>query len=374
VASAKAALRALGLVVAGALVLAGALLTLLALPRAAYAHEVGLSRGEYAVTGAVVSAKLTFARREAAGVVPEIDPDRDGVITERELEQAKGALRRAFVDRIEVRGDGAACPGTIDAVGLVEEDGMSVSAAYRCPAPPSSARIELAIFEELPHGHRHIARTAAGEHVLFKASRSLEIAGSGADAGAGSAPPPSGLSFFFIGIEHILLGFDHLVFLLGLVLVGGKIRSLLVVVTAFTIAHSITLGAAVLGLWAPSPRIIEPLIALSIVYVGVENFFVKDAENRWRITLPFGLIHGFGFAGALGEIALPRSEIPIALLTFNLGVEVGQIAVLALILPLILAAKKRAWFDDKGVKVVSALIVFAGLFWFVTRVLGIELG
>jgi hypothetical protein len=363
--------RAVALVFAGAVV---ALIGLVAGAGAAHAHEVGLSRGEYAVTGAVVSVKLTFARREAAGVVPEMDPDRDGVIAERELEQAKGALGRAFVDDIEVKGDGAPCPGAVTAVSLVEEDGMSVSAAYRCLKPPSSARIELGIFEELPHGHRHIARTASGEHVLFKASRSLEIAGSGAGEAASSAPPPSGISFFFIGIEHILLGFDHLVFLLGLVLVGGKIRSLLVVVTAFTVAHSITLGAAVLGVWAPSPQIIEPLIALSIVYVGVENFFVKDAEKRWRITLPFGLIHGFGFAGALGEIALPRSEIPIALLTFNLGVEVGQIAVLALILPLILVAKKRAWFEDKGVKVISAMIVAAGLFWFVTRVFGIELG
>jgi hypothetical protein len=115
------------------------------------------------------------------------------------------------------------------------------------------------------------------------------------------------------------------------------------------------------------------LIALSIVYVGVENFFVKDAEKRWRVTLPFGLIHGFGFAGALGEIALPRAEIPVALLAFNVGVELGQVAVLALVLPLILAARKRAWFERTGVKVISAAIVAAGLFWFVTRVFGIEL-
>jgi hydrogenase/urease accessory protein HupE len=173
-----------------------------------------------------------------------------------------------------------------------------------------------------------------------------------------------------MGIEHILLGYDHLVFLLGLVLVGGKWRELIWVVTAFTIAHSITLALAALGIWAPSPRIIEPAIALSIAYVGVENFFVADAGKRWRITFPFGLIHGFGFAGALAELGLPRAQVPVALLAFNLGVELGQLAVMALVVPLVLYLRKREAFRDKGVKAISTLIVVAGTVWFVLRVVG----
>jgi hydrogenase/urease accessory protein HupE len=171
-----------------------------------------------------------------------------------------------------------------------------------------------------------------------------------------------------MGVEHILFGYDHLVFLLGLVLVGGRLRAILLVVTAFTVAHSITLGLAVLGVWAPSPRFVEPLIALSVAYVGVENQFVKDAEKRWMITFPFGLVHGFGFAGALGEISLPRAEIPSALLAFNLGVEAGQLAVLALVLPLVFAARKRVWFERKGVKLLSLVIAALGVVWFVLRV------
>jgi hypothetical protein len=101
---------------------------------------------------------------------------------------------------------------------------------------------------------------------------------------------------------------------------------------------------------------------------------VKDAEKRWRITFPFGLIHGFGFAGALGEIRLPRPEVPVALVSFNLGVEAGQLAVLAVVLPLILVARKREWFRDRGVKIISAAIAVAGVFWFVTRALGLNLG
>ena len=171
-----------------------------------------------------------------------------------------------------------------------------------------------------------------------------------------------------LGVEHILTGYDHLVFLLGLILVGGSLRSLVGVVSAFTIAHSITLALAATGVLAPSPRFIEPLIALSIAYVGVENLFVKDASRRWRITFPFGLIHGFGFAGALREIGLPAGQVPVALVSFNLGVELGQLGVLALALPMVLAARRAPQFGDRGVKVVSSTIALAGVVLFVVRI------
>jgi hypothetical protein len=157
-------------------------------------------------------------------------------------------------------------------------------------------------------------------------------------------------------------------FLFGLVLIGGRTRSLVALVTAFTVAHSISLALATLGVFSPSPVFIEPAIALSIAYVGVENFFVKNAEKRWRITFPFGLIHGFGFAGALREIALPHAQVPLALFAFNLGVEAGQLGVLALLLPILHFARKNAWFREKGVKVLSGAVIVAGLTWFVVRV------
>lgn len=392
-------------------------LFVLALATRASAHDVGLSRGEYAIKGAIVSADLTFSRREMVGVVPDLDPDHDGVIAADEIDRARASIAHGVVDRVRVTGDGAACPGSLERAALAEEDGLEIRAVYRCPKPPMKVSIELTLLEELPYGHRHIARApgpaeaappsasaepqaaggagAAGaadaadiERVLFRSNRTLELQGSGKEptepsAGAGasaspappaSAPTPSFVGFFLMGIEHILTGYDHLIFLLGLVLVGGRPRAMLLVITAFTIAHSITLGMAALGVLAPSPRIVEPMIALSIAYVGVENFFVKDAEKRWRITFPFGLVHGFGFAGALGEIRLPRAEVPVALVSFNLGVEAGQLAVLALVLPLILAARKREWFKDQGVKLISGAIIIAGLFWFVTRALGLNLG
>jgi hypothetical protein len=128
-----------------------------------------------------------------------------------------------------------------------------------------------------------------------------------------------------------------------------------------------TLAVAVLGVWTPAPRFVEPLIALSIAYVGIENFFVASAEKRWRITFPFGLIHGFGFAGALREIELPRPQIPQALVLFNVGVEVGQLAVMAVALPLVLHLRKQKGFVPRGAFALSGAVTIAGLFWFVER-------
>ncbi|HMY21879.1 MAG TPA: HupE/UreJ family protein, partial [Polyangium sp.] len=146
-------------------------------------------------------------------------------------------------------------------------------------------------------------------------------------------------------------------------------KPLLLVITAFTLAHSITLGLSVLGVWAPSPRIVEPLIALSVAYVGVENQFVENADTRWRITFPFGLIHGFGFAGALGEIQVPKADVPHALIGFNLGVEAGQLAALAVVLPLLHIARKRTWLDKRRIQWASWVICGLGCVWFVLRIM-----
>lgn len=171
-----------------------------------------------------------------------------------------------------------------------------------------------------------------------------------------------------MGIEHILTGYDHLLFLVGLLLVLGPIRSLVGAITTFTIAHSLTLSLATFGVALPSPSVIEPLIALSIAYVGIENWFVRDAVGRWRVTFCFGLIHGFGFAGALREISLPRAEVPLALFSFNLGVEAGQLAVVAIVLPALLFARRSGWLAPKTAKLLSIPVAAMGVFWFVARV------
>jgi hypothetical protein len=139
-------------------------------------------------------------------------------------------------------------------------------------------------------------------------------------------------------------------------------------VTAFTLAHSVTLALAALGVWAPQPALVEPAIALSIAYVGIENCLARDVSRRWRLTFLFGLIHGFGFAGALREVALSGRELPLALASFNLGVEAGQLAVLAVVIPLVSWLGGRAWFARGGLQATSAAISAAGLWWLVERI------
>ena len=336
-------------------------------PAIAWAHSIGLSTGEYTAKGAAVEAKLAFARTEIAQLAPALDADGDGHITAAEVGQSKALVSAKVLDRIEVRAGDTRCPATLTDAALTEQDGLVVSGRFACDLN-GPFRVEVALLDDLARGHRHLARTGGHDEVLYGQTRAFDVA-------ADSAPPSEhkrsgALAFFAMGIEHILTGYDHLVFLLGLVLARAKLRSLLAVVTAFTVAHSITLGIAALGVWTPSSRIVEPAIALSIAYVGIENFFVKDASKRWRITFPFGLIHGFGFAGALQEASIPRADVPVALVSFNLGVEAGQLAALAVVLPLLLLVRQKTWFEPRGVRVLSGAIALAGGIWFVTRALG----
>src|SRR3989454_11278121 len=145
------------------------------------------------------------------------------------------------------------------------------------------------------------------------------------------------------GIHHILIGPDHLLFLVGLLLLGGSIRRLAMVVTSFTIAHSVTLSLAALNIVTPPARIIEPAIALSIVYVGADNLLVRDGRDvRAWIAFAFGFIHGFGFANVLREMDLPPRALGWSLFSFNLGVEIGQLIVVVAVASVLSALRSRS--------------------------------
>jgi hydrogenase/urease accessory protein HupE len=172
------------------------------------------------------------------------------------------------------------------------------------------------------------------------------------------------------GIHHILIGPDHLLFLFGLLLLGGPIRRLILVVSAFTVAHSITLTLAALGIVTPPESIVEPAIALSIVYVGADNLTVRDGRDmRIWIAFAFGLIHGFGFANVLREMDLPTRALGWSLFSFNLGVEIGQVAVVVAVASALAAIRARSEVAGQRLAVAgSVLVIAAGTFWFVERV------
>jgi hydrogenase/urease accessory protein HupE len=172
------------------------------------------------------------------------------------------------------------------------------------------------------------------------------------------------------GIHHILIGPDHLLFLVGLLLLGGSIRQLLLVVTAFTVAHSVTLSLAALNIVSPPARIIEPAIALSIVYVGADNLLVRGGRDvRAWIALTFGFIHGFGFANVLREMELPARALGWSLFSFNVGVEIGQLFVVTAVATALAALRARSEAAGRRLALAGSMVVIAaGAFWFIERV------
>lgn len=178
-------------------------------------------------------------------------------------------------------------------------------------------------------------------------------------------------AFTAAGIHHIAIGPDHILFIVALLLLGGSIPRLLAIVSAFTLGHSITLSLAALNLLSPPARVIEPAIALSIVYVGADNLLASRGARDVRawIALFFGLVHGFGFASVLREIGLPARALGISLFSFNLGVEIGQ-AILVVVVATVLAFV-RARSPRRAAQLVTAasiFVVLAGGYWFVQRV------
>jgi hydrogenase/urease accessory protein HupE len=178
--------------------------------------------------------------------------------------------------------------------------------------------------------------------------------------------------YLLAGIEHIAIGYDHIAFLIAVMLWARRLWTLVAVVSAFTVAHSITLTLAVLGVVAPPARLVEVLIALSVAYVAAENFFVHDLRRRWIITFSFGLVHGFGFAGVLREYGIPADALGWALAAFNIGVEVGQLVIVAAAFLLLTLGERLLRRGAAGPNVrlvycVSGVVLLLGLYWSVER-------
>ena len=174
-----------------------------------------------------------------------------------------------------------------------------------------------------------------------------------------------------LGFTHILPeGPDHILFVLGIFLLSRRLKPILQQVTAFTVAHTLTLGLSIYGVVSLPPSIVEPLIALSIVFVAVENVLTPELRpSRIALVFAFGLLHGLGFAGVLSQLGLPRSEFLTALLSFNLGVEGGQLAVIVLAFLLVgLPFRSQNWYRQRVVVPASCLIAAVGLYWSIQRV------
>ena len=202
----------------------------------------------------------------------------------------------------------------------------------------------------------------------------VNVPGASLIEGSGATLPPAAASvfgpFLRLGVVHILTGYDHLLFLLGLLVVCRHGDQTFGLITCFTLAHSLTLAVAALGVFSLPGRIVEPLIAASIVYVGIENLVRhEEPKGRWLLAFIFGLLHGFGFAGALRGAGLGTAEHGLIgpLFAFNLGVELGQLAIVAATLPLFIALRRDPVRLRFGQVIVSVLVAVAGAGWLAQR-------
>jgi hypothetical protein len=342
-------------------------------PSTARAHDVDLSSSDFAVDGdGTVRGQVVLSQGEAARLARlgapggESDAAGPGAFD-------RAAFLRRVTDGVVVRADGQACPRAGAQATDDPAAPFGVSLAFRCKPPEERVDVELLFAGDLPLDARHLLQVRDGS-----SSVATMVSGPGASAtldvrsASASRRKHGGLAreladAVAMGVGHILTGWDHLLFLAALILGTSTVRALVGTISAFTVAHSVTLALAALGLVAPSARWVEPAIAASIVCVAAENLLRQKPAERWPIAFAFGLVHGFGFAGALRELALERSRMLPALVGFNAGVEIGQLGVLAVAVPLLAALRRSARFEAKWNRAASASIGAIGAALLVTR-------
>jgi hypothetical protein len=363
------------------------LAAMLVLAGVAFAHNPDTSYARVIITDSAIEVRLTFDVFTLQKIV-ELDADRDQRVTRAELQRAAPAIQHFLRANVGLEVDGqpadlgeATAPAWPKDAGdaLTAADWHSVLSLITFPfrksltSPPHDVALAFDVFDAF--GERHTV-LGAFEHggetheVTFTQAEPdylLDLTYARSSDSSRSEPSQSAtvLRFLKLGIAHIFLGYDHICFLLALIVVS-RFGELVKIVTAFTIAHSITLILAALKIVTLPTRLIESGIALTILYVAIENIVRKHPTHRWRLTFAFGLIHGFGFANVLAELGLPTSGTVRCLLSFNVGVELGQLAIVLLALPLVLLLD-RSRYASQTKLAISALIALFGLAWFIER-------
>ena len=356
-------------------------------PRVASAHQTSVKYVTATVSGATVDVELRASPADVAELMhlaPDAKPAIDDVV------RSSAVVGPAIARWIDVVGDGNPCARTTAAVAAAHDPRfISVSWRATCDVPIAMLTLDFTGFFAVDTRHQAIVR------VLTPHGDPYEVAVRAEDPplnlSVGAAPPSSWLAWIRIGMGHIYDGRDHISFVLALLLVvglrrnddgtwasrslGASLRATATIVTAFTIAHSLTLIAAALG-WLRLPsQFVECAIATSIAYTAIENIVRPNVRWRYLLTFCFGLVHGLGFASVLADI-LPKEHIIAPLLEFNLGVEIGQLTIVIVALPMLLGVIKwagpnryRRWV----MPVLSSAIAILGLLWLVERLFGVRI-
>ena len=346
---------------------AAAIVVAIAWPRLTAAHPVPFSYLDLRLQNDAIEGSLVVHVFDAAHDLNVEPPER--------LLNAAVALQRAaeltglFSDRLVVTADGRRLsPQWLAPDVVADRQSLRFPVRFALSGRPGTLSVFARIFPYDPQ-HQTFLNIYEGDaltQAILDGGRPLFEYYAGTRQGAIAVIE----KFLPAGIHHILIGPDHLLFLIGLLLLGGTIRQLAMIVTSFTIAHSITLSLAALNIVSPPARIIEPAIALSIVYVGADNLLIKEGRDvRAWIAFAFGFIHGFGFANVLREMELPSRALGWSLFSFNVGVEIGQLMVVAVVATALAALRSRNEAAGRRLAFAGSVVVIAaGAFWFIQRV------
>jgi hydrogenase/urease accessory protein HupE len=294
------------------------------------------------------------------------------------LQAHRQEVAALLTSRLTLSTSGKILPPDVEGIEPVpDQKDVRLRLRYGWSEPPAMLHIQCRLFPDDPSHQTYVdvyEEQALKREMIFDSRTSQQDYVLGSRQSVGSVIR----QFLIQGVNHIFTGPDHILFIVGLLLLGGKLKQLLKIVTAFTVAHSVTLCLAALNIFNPPARIIEPTIALSIVFVGVHSMVMRqkhpDATSspdmRLLFAFGFGFIHGFGFANALRELELPRQALVAALFSFNLGVECGQACIVLTVAPLL------AWLHRKNDRIAqrvvtagSLAVIAAGGVWFVQRVI-----
>ena len=343
---------------------------------AAWAHDADIVYAQIA-RGAdgLVTEQLTMTDNTLLQLAP-IDADGDGLVSGDELSHGTDAIAAGIWDELPLSAQKGPCTRQSMQAGQ-KDNYLALSATFRCgegelsqtfrilSVLPPTYRVVLGAYGQ---GQLRAQGFAEGSH------QTLTMLGEG-EAGTAATmkqASPSLGGWISLGVTHIFGGIDHLAFLLAVLLVGGSWKRILTLVTSFTLAHSITLGATALGLIRLSPslsRWVEVAIAFSIVWVALENLLLRQHRHRVFLTFAFGLVHGFGFASVLMEMGLGDSAVS-GLFGFNLGVELGQACVVLVAYPVLRLLSRRAAVNQWMIRLGSGAIFAAGVMWMVLRIRG----
>ena len=365
------------------------LVALLAATSTAQAHSIGVSKGTWRILPAEGLVEVTIGLHDN-------DVDRAVDLYETplpdDLEARGDELRRrvlsGFAKAFVVTNAGVACAA--EPMEARHNQGIEVRLRWHCDTPLTKLDVALEWMRRMAPGHRNISHVrtdgvASEEVKIFTRSqlryvKTYSAMAAPAASPAEAAPVSAWETFkatFRWGFEHILdpnepfRAWDHLLFLLALLALGGGLMDLLKIVTSFTAAHTISAALVYARVVSPPSEIVEACVAGTIVFVAVENFRIKSTQWRWLVAFVFGLIHGFAFAGAFDDPTFPRGGLVTTMLTFNLGVEAGQLAVVGVCWPLIRLASRREWYRRWLLYPASGLAALGGAFALLDRTVGI---